>query len=511
MSHRTDASWKTPAWQWLRRQVSEMETMDGVIGLLEWDQQTMMPSAGGPLRSQHLALMSRLRHQVLADPLLGRHLQQLESEDPDRLQRAALRNLSRSHARARRVPAHLVERLASASSRGFNAWIRARERNDFGELAPALSLLVELTVETCRHIDDSRHVYDVLLDDYDPGTDTASLRSMFSRLGDGLREIMGAVRQVDPLPALDRHFQPEEQRDMQLRVVRALGFDLEAGRLDAAEHPFTVGLGPGDVRITSRVHPDNLLGGLGAAIHEAGHAMYEQGLPANLRGTTLCQPASMGLHESQSRFWENYIGRSLPFFRWMEPMLGEHFPGTDATAMDLYRGANRVVPGLIRVQADEVTYNLHVSIRFQLELALLEGRISVDELPDAWNEAYHRTLGIRPDSLVHGVLQDVHWASGLFGYFPSYTLGNLYAALLGEAISAQVPDLWGQVERGHFSPVLAWLRENIHSQGHIMDSPQLLRQVAGDRDPVDALLAHLWERHGRLHGVERPLHDSATS
>jgi len=285
------------------------------------------------------------------------------------------------------------------------------------------------------------------------------------------------------------------------RVLETMGFRPADGRLDEAQHPFTVGIGPHDVRLTTHYYTDDLLGTLGGTIHEGGHGLYEQGLPMAWARTGLATAASFGLHESQSRFWENAIGRSLPFFRWLEPLLKAEWPALDITAEQLYGAANRVQPDLIRIKADEATYNLHIIVRFQLETALLEGRLQVAELPDAWNDAYERIVTVRPTDVVDGVLQDVHWASGLFGYFPSYTMGNLYAASFRRQMELDVPEMWTLVERGDFAPILGWMRQKVHERGHIVDAPQIVRDAVGDRDPVADLVDHLRERQGALYGI----------
>jgi carboxypeptidase Taq len=257
-------------------------------------------------------------------------------------------------------------------------------------------------------------------------------------------------------------------------------------------------MGRNDVRLTTHLYEDDLLGGLTGTIHEAGHGMYEQGLPADLAGTSIAAAAGMGLHESQSRFWENVIGRSLPFFEWLVPLIKQHFPDDNLSPADWYGHANRVERSLIRIQADEATYNLHIIIRFELELALLSGELSVADLPDAWNAAYRDLLGVSPDSPNDGVLQDVHWSNGLFGYFPSYTIGNLYAASFRYQMQDDVPDMWTNVADGDFGPVLAWLRDKVHRHGHSLDAPDIFRAAVGDRDPVADLMAHLNERQAAL-------------
>jgi carboxypeptidase Taq len=285
-----------------------------------------------------------------------------------------------------------------------------------------------------------------------------------------------------------------------------MGYDFSRGRLDLAAHPFTLGIHPDDVRITTRLRSDMPLGTLGATIHEGGHALYEQGLPRDWFGTGLCSAAGAGLHESQSRFWENQIGRSPEFFRWLRPAM-EAACGRPIDPEALYRSANRIAPSFIRVEADEATYNLHVIIRYELEVAIFEGRLSVEALPDAWNAAYAKWLGLEVDDPRNGVLQDIHWACGLFGYFPSYTIGNLYAAGFGKAVSRDIPDLPERVEAGDFAPILAWMRQQVHRRGREVDAPTIFRDAVGDCDLVEALVEHLYARQGVLYGIERPTGD----
>ncbi len=326
---------------------------------------------------------------------------------------------------------------------------------------------------------------------------------MFARLRDELTPLLEAIAARPAIPRLAGEHDPKAQETLHRDVSEALGYDFEGGRLDPAEHPFTSGHGAGDVRITTKIDAADLLGGLGGTIHETGHALYEQGLPHRWDGTTASRAASFGLHESQSRFWENFIGRSRPFCGWLATRAARWLPDADLDGETLYRASNRVAPGLIRVKADEVTYNLHIIIRFELELQLFERKLSIEELPDAWNARYAEYLGVTPPDDAQGVLQDVHWSGAAFGYFPSYTLGNLYAASLGAALTEAVPDLWEHVGKGAFAPVLAFLRERIHEKGHLDEAPDIVRAAVGERDHVEDLLAYLWSRHGALYGVDR--------
>ena len=488
-------------WSALVSHLTEIETLDGVAGTLGWDEQTYMPRKAAELRVSQMALLARLSHERLTDERIGRWLEVLDTNDP--IQRACHRNLGRAYRRERRVPADLVDRLARARSEGFQSWIDAKQASDFARFLPSLEQLLELSKQRAAAIDPSRHPYEVLLEQYDPGTSVEGLRTMFARLREGLVPLLEAIASRPQLPEIDDELDVSRQWALNHDIAAALGFDFEGGRLDASEHPFSTGQGEGDVRITAHLKPRDMLAGLGGTIHETGHGLYEQGLPHRHRGTTVREAASYGLHESQSRFWENYIGRSLPFARFAAGLVKKHFPESDISAQRIYEAQNRVERGLIRTEADEVTYNLHIIIRFELELALFEGTLAPRDLPAAWNEKYQQYLGITPPSDARGVLQDVHWSGAAFGYFPSYTLGNLYAASIGRAIARDVPDLWSRVERGDFAPILAWLRTRIHDKGHLLEAPEIVREAVGERDYVADLLDYLWARQGSLYGVSR--------
>jgi carboxypeptidase Taq len=491
----------TTPWNALVAHMQRVEHLGQVSALLAWDQQTQMPAQAAPGRGEQSALLASMVHEQLTDP---RVTEWLNAVDPgtDPVMLAGKRNLEREIRRATAVPTALVARLAKLEADGFTAWVKAKETNDYGTFAPLLSELVSLTKEKAAAIDSDRGAYDVLLESYDPGTTVAQLTPLFARLRDGLTELLDAVSDRPDPGALTEEVPNEDQLAWHRTILERLGYDFDGGRMELAAHPFTIRVGARDVRITTRVAPNEILSGLGSSVHEGGHAMYEQGLPT-LPGTGVAEAASMGLHESQSRFWENTIGRSKPFFDWAAPLLAARCPGAP-TAEAMYAGANRIRPGLIRVEADEVTYNLHVIVRYELEQALFAGSLTVQDLPDAWNERYRALLGVEPTSYANGVLQDVHWSGGAFGYFPSYTLGNLYAASLGVAVQEAIGDLWQQVGRGDFSAVLGWLRENVHSKGHLLDSPDLMREIVGDRDHVEDLLGYLWGRHGAVYGVTRP-------
>jgi carboxypeptidase Taq len=492
------------AWEELKGRLEELDAIGGAMALLDWDQQTYLPTGAGAVRGRQSATLGRIHHERFVAPEVGGWLQALGASDLDAVQAAAVRNAGRRYRRATCIPVRLVEDLAHARTTGFAAWMKARETNDFAVFEGPLQRLIDLTREQAAlQALPGQHPYDALLEDYDPGSTVAELRPMFARLGQELNRLLDALNGRPHPAGFDQKLDVEGQRKLTERVLTDLGFDRVHGRLDISEHPFTIGLSPEDVRITTHFHADNFLAALGGTIHECGHGMYEQGLPSAWAGTGLDKAAGMGMHESQSRFWENFIGRSEAFCRYLAPRMQGIWPTLAVTPEALFAAMNKVERSLIRIFADEATYNLHIIARFELELGIVEGRLQARDLPAAWDDAYRRIVGVVAPTAKEGVLQDVHWSSGLLGYFPSYTIGNLYAASFGAQIQQDIPTLWADVERGSFGGVLAWLRERVHTKGHLADAPVLFRNVVGDRDPVTDLVDHLWGRQGRLYGVTR--------
>ncbi len=495
------------AWTALTERIDELDGIAGISSIIGWDEQTYMPPAAAETRGKQSALLSKLLHERSTAPEVGEWLAALSTQDLAEIPRAAVRRARRNYQRSTLLPSRLVGELAIARSEGFNAWVKAKGSNDFATFEAPLQRIIDLNREMASLLlplqGPGAHPYDALLEEYDPGSTVKDLRPMFERLGKELNLLLDAVggrpHPKGTVPPLDI----EGQRKLSDRVLVDLGFDLNAGRMDLAAHPFTTDLGVGDVRLTTRLQVEDFMSTLGSTVHECGHGLYEQGLPKHLAGTGLNRAAGMGIHESQSRLWENFIGRSLPFFRYLQPRMAGIWPSLSLTPTDLYGAANRIERSLIRVAADEATYNLHIIARFELELGIFEGKLDAKDLPEAWDDAYRRIVGVVSPTARDGVLQDVHWSSGLFGYFPSYTIGNLYAASLGATLTTAIPDLWERVEHGDFAPILAWLREKIHSHGFTEDAPKIFAAAVGDRDPVKDLMDHLWSRQGVLYGVSR--------
>lgn len=477
------------------------------IALLGWDQEVMMPPRGGEGRAHHLATLTGIYHEKLTAPRLGELLAALEG-DADALtvtQRALVRELRRERGRAVKVPPTLVRELAEAQARGVETWRRARQASDFASFAPALAQLVALNRQVAEHVGYAGSPYDALLDEYEPGMTAQRVAALFGPLRD---ETLAVLRRIQASPAvdttiLDGAWDEAGQWDFGLRVLRDMGYEFDAGRQDKSTHPFTQSVGPPfDVRVTTRVEPSLLTSALFSSIHEGGHALYELGFDPALARTPLANAPSLGMHESQSRLWENFVGRSRAFWDHYFPVLAAAFPRqlhADDTDR-FYRAVNRVEPSLIRIEADEVTYNLHIILRFELERALVEGDLAVADLPAAWNEKMRAYLGMTPPTDALGVLQDIHWGSGGIGYFPTYTLGNLVGAQLYYSLHDRYPDFDGRVASGDLRFILDWLRDKVHVHGRTYPTAALVERATGQ--PLDPTFfsRYLNEKFGALYG-----------
>jgi len=476
--------------------------------LAGWDQRTYIPSKGHQHRARQFAALAQLLHRRRTNPRIGEWLDALAGadflQDSAAPEAVNVREWRREYERVRKVPEELTVALAKAKSEGESAWEEMRRADDWKGFMPYLERLVGLVREYAEAVGYETEAYDALLEDYEPGERAARLQEMFAILGRGTRELLESILgspEQPPRSILTGDYPVAVQAQVIREIVGHIGYDLEAGRIDPTTHPFELSVGPGDVRITTRYFPQYLGAALFGGIHEAGHAMYEQGLPAECWGTPAGEAASMGVHESQSRLWENAVGRSLGFWQHFYPLLQKSFASLSGVSLDdFHRAVNAVKPSLIRVEADELTYNLHIMIRFELELALFRGQLEVADLPGAWNEKYRQYLGIEPSDYKSGVMQDVHWASGQFGYFPTYSLGNVYAAEIYRAVSAEIGDLESQFANGVFSPLLSWLREKIHSQGRKLLPPELIERAVGRPASAETLIAYLKDRFGNLYG-----------
>jgi carboxypeptidase Taq len=492
-----------------------LHVLESVGELLAWDQETMMPAGGIEHRSRQMSLLAGLAHERATDPKIGELLSACEDDglgtgpsgSDDRAPSANVRELRRRYDRLTKLPAALVSELAETTSLAQHEWARARERSDFGRFRPWLEKLVRLVRRKaeCIGSPEGGEPWDALVDAYEFGARAADLRVLFAPLRERLSALIDELRTRGTRP--DRAFNavklPIDRQEAFVRfVTERMGFDYARGRLDRSAHPFCSGTHPGDVRITTRFRDDLMCDALGSTMHEAGHGIYEQGLPPEHAGTPLGEAVSLGIHESQSRLWENHVGRSLAFWRWCQPQLGRFF-GSALDAFDVeraYRAVNVVEPSLIRVEADEATYSLHVMVRFEIELDLVRGELEVADVPARWNALYRDYLGVEVPDDRQGCLQDVHWSCGLFGYFPTYALGNLYAAQLFAAAERAIPDLTEQFARGEFAALAAWLGEHVHAHGMRYPAGELCRRATGAELGAEAYLSHLSDK---LRGVYR--------
>lgn len=503
---------RTPeqAYSELLRRMKERTLLASCAGLLGWDERTYMPRNGAALRAEQAALLARMVHEMLTAPAIGLLLEEVENsrlvEDPRSDAAVNVREIRRQYDRAVKLPKALVEELARASTLGQQAWQEARGRSDFATFAPHLKKLVHLKREEAQAVGFKEVAYDALLDDYEPGETTASLRRLFAQLREDLVPLVEKAVHAPVKPRSDllsREFPVERQAVLCQAAAAAIGFDFDSGRLDVTAHPFCSGLGPGDVRLTTRYNPRHFSEGFFGTLHEAGHGLYEQGLPAEHYGTPLGEACSLGIHESQSRMWENLVGRHPAFWRHWFPRLRQVFwePLRDVGFDDWLLAVNEVKRSFIRIEADESTYNLHIILRFELEQALIHGDLNAEEVPAAWNEHFRKTLGLTPPDDAHGCLQDIHWSAGLFGYFPTYTLGNLYAAQFMEQARKELGDLEAAFERGDFLVLKNWLRDKIHRHGKRYLAPELCRQVTGEPLSPRPLLRHLQNKLAALYEV----------
>jgi carboxypeptidase Taq len=493
----------------LRERLAGIADLNAAQAVLGWDQETYMPPAGVASRAHQLATLGRLAHELFTADEVGELLAAAESEvagaDPDADDARLIRVTRRDFDRATRLPSQLVADLAQATAHAQQAWKEARAENDFERFRPHLQRVLALTLEKAEAFGYDDTPYDALLDEYEPEMRTSRVRETFATLR---QELVPLVQAIGERPAPDdgclrRDYDDRAQWEFGLSVIRDFGFDFRRGRQDRSAHPFSTNFSVDDVRITTRVQQDFLPTCLFGTLHEAGHAMYEQGVDRTLDRTPLAGGTSLGVHESQSRLWENLVGRSLPFWEHYYPRLQAVFPAQlGSVSLDsFHRAINRVEPSLIRVEADEVTYNLHIMLRFELELRLVEGRLDVTDLPEAWNEGMRDLLGLVPDRDANGVLQDIHWSIGAIGYFPTYSLGNLISAQLYEVAERELPGLEDQVRGGEFGPLLGWLRHRIHHHGRKFTADELLARVGAGQLDAGPWLSYVREKFGRLYGL----------
>jgi carboxypeptidase Taq len=500
------------AYEELLFRMREIDILGHTAGVLGWDQEVYMPAANAAYRAEQLALLVGQCHQKFIDPKTGDLISQAESSKAltgDRLSDSAvnLREWRRSYDRNRKLPQKLVEELARVTSNAQVEWVEARQENNYPRFQPWLEKIIALVREEAECYGYEDHPYDALLEDYEPGLTTAQLDKLLPALREKLTELSSKIASSPHQPDLSILKRPcpvAAQYEFCRKMAEAMGFDFSKGRIDVSAHPFTTGLGPGDTRITTRFEENNFSNAFFSTLHEAGHGLYDQGLPAALEmhGTPRASTVSLGIHESQSRLWENRVGRSHAFWVFFYPRLKKAFPGVfDDVSLEAFLFAvNHSAPSYIRTEADEVTYNLHICLRYEMETALIKGSLKTADVPGRWNELTQKFLGLTPPNDALGCLQDVHWSHGSFGYFPTYTLGNLYAAQFFEAVEYEMGRLEPLFEKGNFTVLKKWLNEKIHSQGQRYRAGELCRKITGHNLATKPFLDYLEKKFGALYG-----------
>ncbi len=499
----------------LKTKLRKIHHIRDAAAVLSWDQETYMPAGSGRIRAEQLATLQMVAHNQFVssevETLLGSFVdiqtgillpeQQTTLDDSSQ---ALLRETWRDFSRAKKLPSDFVHELEREISLAQQVWAEARKTNDFQFFLPNLERMVTLKRREADYLGYTDSPYNALLDSFEPGATLNQLRPLFAELRTHLIRLLDLVRHSPVQPnvsLLTQSYDTEKQVEFGRFVLKQMGYDFQRGRLDLSEHPFTTSFHPTDSRVTTRVFEKDLPSCLFSCIHEGGHGLYEQGLSAQHYGTPLAEATSLGIHESQSRLWENCVGRSREFWEYGYPKLQDVFPQQlDGVALDeFYVAINRVQPSYIRVEADELTYNLHIMVRFEIEIEIIEGRIHVDELPDIWNAKMQEYLGITPSSDKEGVLQDVHWSFGAFGYFPTYTLGNLYASMLFHQAKIDIPNLLGNIAEGNFMPLKQWLNDRIHQWGRHYSANELIQRVTNNVLTSKSFIQDLEEKFSKLY------------
>lgn len=496
--------------QELKNRLGEICDLNRAASVLGWDQQTYMPPGGAAARAEQLATLNRTAHSWFTADGIGELLEALNGRqagwDYDSDEGSLVRVIARDYQKARKVPNELVAEFARVTALAYEAWARAREQSDFSMFRPHLEKVVELNVRLAEALGYEDRIYDPLLDQHEPGIKTAQVANIFADLKAELLPLIKAISEkadVVDNTILRRTYDPQKQWDFGLAVIKDFGFDFTRGRQDKSVHPFTTSFSINDVRLTTRVNPNYLPTALFGTLHECGHGLYKQGVSFSLDRTSLDDGASLGLHESQSRLWENQVGRSRAFWAHYFSRLQAVFPEqlADADAEAFYRAINRVEPSFIRVEADEVTYNLHIMLRFELENQMLEGKLAIKDLPAAWNAKMETYLGIVPPTDAKGVLQDVHWSGGSIGYFPTYTLGNLISAQLFDKAKADIPELPEQIAAGRFDELLSWLRQNVHRHGRKYMPAEFVKRVTGNDLTAANYIAYIQAKYSDIYAL----------
>jgi carboxypeptidase Taq len=491
----------------LKEMLGEVADIGRAASVLSWDQQVNMPPGGNDARGQQLATLSKIAQEKFITDEVGHLIDDLKQElnGADTDEAAMVRVAARDYNKAKRVPPSFIAEQALVTSKAFEAWREAKGKSDFSIFEPHLEKVVELTHKYISFFPPGDHPYDTLLDDYEPGMKTADVKEIFDELRPKQVKLIKAIaasKQVKD-DFLFKTYNEKKLNDFGVDVITRFGYDWTRGRQDKAPHPFETTFSVNDVRITTRYEKDNPLAMLFSTMHEAGHAMYEQGVNPSYERTPIAGGTSLAVHESQSRMWENLVGRSLPFWEHFYPALKQLFPSQleGVSLKSFYKAINKVEPSLIRVNADEATYNLHVMLRLELEIGMVEGTIAVKDLPELWNAKMQGYLGIKPPDAARGVLQDIHWSGGAIGYFSTYALGNLVSAQLWEKINKDIRDLPDQIRKGDFSELLGWLRKNIHQHGQKYEPQKLVEMVTGSRITPQPYVKYLTKKYSEIYNL----------
>lgn len=474
--------------------------------VLEWDQEVYMPAKGFSYRGRQLATMATMAHELVTGERYGQILQELSQRgDLSADEQHNVRLSFEDYDKEKKLPAEFVEALTRQTSASYNAWIKARAEKNYTIYAPELEKMIALKKQQAHFYGFENHPYDALLDDYDKGATVALLDPVFEVVKAQLPPILKKIREANQVDDsfLNRQYPKQQQWDFSIEVLKAMGYDFAAGRQDISEHPFTTSFAPTDVRVTTRVDEHNFASLLWSSIHEGGHALYEQGLPEEQYGLPLGAAASLSIHESQSRLWENCVGRSLLFWKHFYPVLQKHFQSqlADVSAEQFYKSINKVEPSLIRTEADELTYHFHVLIRYEIEKALIGGELNPKDVASAWNTTYEMYLGVTPPDDKAGVLQDIHWSHGSFGYFPTYSLGSFYAAQFFEKAQEEHSNLLNDIQHGEYGNLLSWLRDNIHQHGRRYRSEELCRKVTGKGLDISSFMRYIRQKYAEVYGI----------
>lgn len=492
--------------------VNEIHDLQSTQALLGWDLETYMPEKGSGMRAKQLATLAKITHNLMTSPELEEHLRTLRQpgvfEKLDTMSQALVREVGRSFDKSKKIPLELLQEMVETTAEAHKTWVEARAAKNFKQFEPVLRKIVSLNHRMAEALGYEDSPYDALLDEYEPGLTTKQLDPLFAKLKAEIVPLLKAIQNSGYTPDTrfinEGFFPADEQLKFSELVLREMGFDFEAGRLDLAPHPFSSGSSSYDVRLTTRVDERDVFSALSSSMHEGGHGMYEQGVNPTLNRTPLAEGTSLGIHESQSRMWENQVGRSKAFWQHYFPKLQAAFPDLKNTTTDqFYHGINRVRPSFIRVESDEVTYNLHILVRYEIEKALIEGTMKVDEVPEAWAAKMQEYLGVTPANDAEGALQDIHWSHGSFGYFPTYTLGNLYSAQFFHTAKKQIPDLENHIAQGNLLALKNWLNQEIHAVGKMESSETIVQRVTGE--PLDAryFVDYLWQKYGEIFNIQR--------